>query len=415
MNNIAFNIYLFYTTSYFLHFTARFPILAPIRFDLILVGLVFISLLLNRKGQNIGEVNEPDKVLRILIIYIILSLPFVKWPGSVIYYGIPEFAKAVIFYYFSVSLINSEKKLKIFIAVFMICQIFRILEPLYLHLTTGYWGDFTNMEGEKMERLSGSPYDVINPNGLAYVIVSIIPFFHYLSLSASRKFKILYIIAIPVFIYALILTASRSGFLALSIIILVILLKSRMKILLLTIIGISSVVVISNLSQIQKERYLSIERNDVRGAATAHGRIEGVEKTFDIALEAPIFGHGLGTSGEANYNAIGMALRAHNLYVEVWEDLGLVGLIIFLFFLKSIISNFRIMTVIFKNKLHEDNYFTNFKNGMEVWLYMNFLFSFASYGLSLYPWYLFGGFSVVLRRLSETQYQRVLTSKSQFT
>jgi hypothetical protein len=31
---------------------------------------------------------------------------------------------------------------------------------------------------------------------------------------------------------------------------------------------------------------------------------------------------------------------------------------------------------------------------------MNFLFSFASYGLSSYEWYLLGGFSVAMQKLS---------------
>ena len=38
---------------------------------------------------------------------------------------------------------------------------------------------------------------------------------------------------------------------------------------------------------------------------------------------------------------------------------------------------------------------------MQIWLIMNFLFSFASYGLSSYEWYLFAGFSVVMQRLAE--------------
>lgn len=39
---------------------------------------------------------------------------------------------------------------------------------------------------------------------------------------------------------------------------------------------------------------------------------------------------------------------------------------------------------------------------MQVWLLMNILFSFASYGLSSYEWYLFGGLSVVTARLAKS-------------
>jgi hypothetical protein len=41
-------------------------------------------------------------------------------------------------------------------------------------------------------------------------------------------------------------------------------------------------------------------------------------------------------------------------------------------------------------------------DAMQVWLIMNLVFSFASYGLSSYEWYLFGGLSVVLQRLAES-------------
>ena len=30
-----------------------------------------------------------------------------------------------------------------------------------------------------MERLSGAPYDIVNPNGLAFIIVSVLPFYYY--------------------------------------------------------------------------------------------------------------------------------------------------------------------------------------------------------------------------------------------
>jgi hypothetical protein len=39
-------------------------------------------------------------------------------------------------------------------------------------------------------------------------------------------------------------------------------------------------------------------------------------------------------------------------------------------------------------------------DSMQVWLAMSFVFSFASYGLSSYDWYLFGGMSVILLDLA---------------
>ena len=45
--------------------------------------------------------------------------------------------------------------------------------------------------------------------------------------------------------------------------------------------------------------------------------------------------------------------------------------------------------------MFEEGYLVYLVNSMQVWLFMNLIFSFASYGLSSYEWYLFGGLSVV--------------------
>ena len=55
-------------------------------------------------------------------------------------------------------------------------QVWRVLEPLYMHLKSGYWGDYASLGNwEYMNRLSGSPYDIINPNGLGFVIIMTLP------------------------------------------------------------------------------------------------------------------------------------------------------------------------------------------------------------------------------------------------
>jgi hypothetical protein len=40
---------------------------------------------------------------------------------------------------------------------------------------------------------------------------------------------------------------------------------------------------------------------------------------------------------------------------------------------------------------------------MQVWLVMNLVESFASYGLSSYEWYLFAGLSIVMQRIRSQQ------------
>ena len=86
------------------------------------------------------------------------------------------YAKSVCFFFFVVATVDTTKKLRILIAVYTFSQAFRVLEPLYMHLRSGYWGSFTSLGNwEYMDRLAGSPYDIINPNGLGFVIIMTLP------------------------------------------------------------------------------------------------------------------------------------------------------------------------------------------------------------------------------------------------
>lgn len=125
-----------------------------------------------------------------------------------------------------------------------------------------------------------------------------------------------------------------------------------------------------------------------------------LKSNFTVAMRRPIFGHGLGTSREANANFAGEDKPAHNLYAEVAQELGGVGLIIFLLFLKSIYTAFAQCKQACIHAKNTNSFITSVIDAMQVWLWLNIIFSFASYGLNSFEWYLLGGFSVVVQRLT---------------
>ena len=397
---MAFALYLLFIVSYFLHLTARIPALGAIRFDLILTALVFWAIILSPPRRKKPDYGHLRLILALMGTYVILSLPLVRWPGSVLTHGIPNFIKAVVFFYYTVALVDTPRKLRGFITIFILCLLVRALEPYIMHLTMGYWGDVTTMaEGEYLPRLAGSPYDKVNGNGLAFVITSVLPFLHYLSAS-SLKFRLLYWIVLPMLLHALILSASRTGLLALGAIVFGVFTKSRHKLVIILVCIAALVGAIASMGELQRERFESLWRSDVRGAATASGRMEGVWRDFKIGMELPIFGHGLGTSLETNANAVGNAMPAHNLYVEVFQELGAFGLVFIIAFIIAIYRNFRAARRALRRASVPDPYLVRLVDAMQTWLLMNTLFSFASYGLSSYEWYLFAGLSVVVRRMA---------------
>lgn len=398
---MAYRFYLLLMLSYFLRLPERLPVLGLIRVDLFLVLLIAILIVTGAKSRDSKTNYEPNPVeryIRMLIIYIVISLPFVAWPGSVLLQNSQIFIKAVVFFYFTVALIDTERKLKTLVGLFLGIQIFRVIEPLYLHLTQGYWGSIASMaDWQYMYRLSGAPHDIINPNGLAFVVVTVIALFHFIALGKRGWVLWSYVATLPALLYALILTGSRSGMVALLLILFFIFLKSHHKVVFIALCAVGAVISLAVMDGNQRDRYLSIFSGQTKNAETAEGRMSGLREDFLVAMNRPLFGHGLGTSLEANWNARGGTHTSHSLYFELLQELGIIGTIIFLLFMKGIILNFIGTAKIVG--ADSGGFLKSLIDGMQVWLGMNLIFSLASYGLSSYEWYLFGGISVVVARL----------------
>jgi putative inorganic carbon (hco3(-)) transporter len=423
VSNFTFNLYLLYMISFFLHLSARIPAIAVLRPDL-LIAILLLAMLVAQKPKLTGRLDNPcNRYLIIFLAFTILSLPFVEWPGSVLRENMAEFIKAILFYYFTVLIVDTDSRLKRLLFVFVACQLVRVLEPLYLYEVYGYWGSRTYLGGgEFAGRLGGAPSDIINPNGLGLVIATLFPFLHYLWGNAGWILKSAYFSLIAPLLYALILTMSRSGLVALLVIAGSIFLKSRHKFVLIIVCIAIAFAAWSNMNGLQRDRYLSMTgAEDVQGAATFQGRINGIKNEFKVALERPIFGFGLGTSKEALFNTMGGTRLAHDLYTETFIETGIIGLIIFLLFIKSIYDTLKQAA---RNLARTDLPVTNTKPSIQrrpvttvrtldyerkvllvlsacFWMYI--IFSIAQYGLREYHWYLLAGLATVLARRTAKQ------------
>jgi len=316
--------------------------------------------------------------------------------------NLSDFIKAITFFFFTVLLVDSNRRLKIFLLVFIGCQLIRVFEPLFLNLTEGYWGSSTYLGGgEFSQRLSGAPSDVINPNELGFVIVTAIPFLHYLLWSSGPKAKLLYLLLMPPLLYALILTQSRGALLALLVIAFFVFKESSHKFSLIVVAILVGMAGWQVMTDEQKDRYLSlVGQSETSNAATAEGRIEGLMKEFSLGLERPAVGHGLGTTPEAKTHILGKRQASHNLYAELLIELGIIGTFIFLRFL------FKVYKGLAENNKriaeHGSNtFYVNLNKAMTAVFWMYAVYSLNYWGLSQYYWYLFAGAVVVFHRLTQ--------------
>jgi O-antigen ligase len=218
------------------------------------------------------------------------------------------------------------------------------------------------------------------------------------------KAKLLFLILLPPLLYALILTMSRGALLALLVVCWIIFKSANYKALLVTaFIGIA-IAAWSVMSDIQKDRYLSLIDSDTASSSTVDGRFSGMANEFVLGMTSrPIFGNGLGTTAEAKFNTWGKGKASHNLYAELLIEIGLVGGIIFLLFIKSIWRQLKQLTLKLNSVKNVDTFWQSLNLSMFSIFWMYAVYSINYYGLSQYYWYMFGGLVVSFRRIVERE------------
>ncbi|MCP4571092.1 MAG: hypothetical protein GY838_01945 [bacterium] len=403
---------------------SRIHAIGYLRPTVLLVGAITGLIFLSQESRRIKDRSQTSKLLIILAAYVVVVIPMVEWPGSAVNRGIEGFVKAIVFFFFPLYLVDSYGRLRKFIFVVVFCQVFRVLEPLYLHLATGYWGSQAHMGGaEFLDRLSGAPHDLINPNGLAFVIMTVLPFLHYL-FGGDRRFlfKASYFALLPCMLYTLLLTGSRSGMVGLVVIYGFVFLRSRHKFVLVLGVVLAACLMVAAMNDDQRDRYLSLVSSDTKNSGTREGRITGVVEEIEVGMRRPLFGHGIGTSWEANANFRGVPQVSHNLYTEVFIELGAFGLVIFMGVLVSILRNVLAVKPAVRRilKLAREvglgsaalrtrlMYYHQCAEAVFVLSGMCIVFSLASYGLSEFYWYLTAGMSVSILNITGVDYMRIV-------
>lgn len=389
VSGFTFFLFIVYQLMFFLNMPARISGLGIIRPSLLLFAIIGFLLILQRE-KIAYKLNQPIfKAFSAFLLMLLITLPFVKFPGSVLRENFSIFMKAIVFLYFTALILDTEKRLKIALFVFVGCQVFRVLEPLYLNITSGYWGSSTYLGGtEFANRLSGAPADIINPNELGFVLVTAIPFLHYFLMPRRFLIKILYFLLLTLMLYALILTMSRGAFLALLVVGWFIFKESKRKFMLIAFACFGVVAALSVMNDTQRERYLSLVSSDTRQSATAEGRVTGMVNEFKLAMERPIFGFGLGTTAEAKFNTLGRSKASHNMYAEIIIEVGIIGLI---FFARFIFAIRRQLSEGLKIANEIDIFYGTLFKVLNIIFFMFAVYSINYWGLSQYYWYNLAG------------------------
>lgn len=300
-------------------FLGIFSMVTPIK---IIGTLTFISALIHKSGQK----GAWDFFRKTQIKYFFLFLTWIfisgfTQPGWASRENFTMFIANTILGITIILLLRDIKKLRsmlwlITISIFFIC----------LQTILSYIG---------IERAGGTGY---GPNEFAIAILPFIAITFYMAISEKNKLLKLISIGIMVIIFlALISTVSRGGIIGIAGMLLFALFKSKQK--LITIIAIFIVVIlfINFMPQNLRDRFSKTKVSE-HALGTGDGDIDSTTRRYYLTqagwrmfLEHPLFGIGIGNYYYENRNYAPVHPgRAHNMYIEIMAELGIIGIFLFL-------------------------------------------------------------------------------------
>ncbi len=315
-----------------------FPVLGPLRPALLFTIVNLTVILLGKKRLSTSELFKfrESKKYALFYMLMIIGIPFAYHRREAFNYIFLQYLSNILFFYIFLIQIDSFKKLKT--VLYTIC------------LSTLFYGLFSLTKGSFASgRYSfGTMYD---PNDLAYFLVSLFPLSIFYFIHNEGIFKrIIAIIIVSISISAILLTGSRGGFVGLIAVFILILftrlnsIKWSYRIALLT-----GVILISVLysEKINTERFLTLrEISSDYNVTDEFGRVEVWKRGLRLALSNPITGVGVNCFGMAiGYarEAEGVIPRwqvAHNSFIQVATEVGLIGFAVFISIVLGCVKNF---------------------------------------------------------------------------
>lgn len=311
-----------------------FPVLAKFHLgDISALGLFAGLFTMPRSQKNQGIIRFTEVKLEIMILALMIALiPFATIKSASFAYLKGEYLKTFILFIVSAMLIRTMEDLKSISWVLL-------LSMLSLSLAV-----FRSGVGDGTGRIGLGMYD---PNDMAMILVTILPIALMYSFHSSGARRILGICAAVFGLFGIVLTQSRGGFLGLAAVTFFILFnRSRFNIKYLMILVLLGVVLISFAPQSYWDRI-----NTMGGEDSGSGRILVWKRSIQLISDNPL-GYGLNnfTSAYGRYVdtidehtewASQAWKTAHNSFLLIAVELGVLGLLIFLFLIYRTYNNFR--------------------------------------------------------------------------
>jgi putative inorganic carbon (HCO3(-)) transporter len=331
---LAYRALVLFSAIYFLRPEDFIPGLVAVPIGKIAGGITLLALIFGTKPKGRGKLPIECKLLLVLLVHMILTIPMAYWRGGAFDTVINKFSKGVIVALLLTLVVTQVNELRKLLYIQSAAVAVIAVVSILVHHT---------VEG----RLMGIQKGILeNPNDLAINIAINFPLcmaFLFAAKGGLRKF--LWTVALLGMLYAVVATYSRSGMIAMVITGVICLWEfgvrgKRMLLLMSTaIVGVFAVVVM-----LATPHYLirleSLVRGNIEGSGdkgSMEARSELLRESLRLMVHHPIFGVGPG-----NFGVITKEWRvAHNTYTELGAETGFPGLILFCAVLFSAVRRIR--------------------------------------------------------------------------
>ena len=295
-----------------------------------LTAVAVAVLLLSSRDQLIDRVRLRDapqaKMIIGLLAVAVLTIPFAVWPNVSFQYAADAYVKNVIFVYLLLQTVRSDKDARVIATVLSAGSAVLVI-PMLTH-----FGPWVTYKADPTRVAVGGTYDA---NDLALLFVVTIPFAFFALKGSSRMVKLILLSSMLLMLIGMVKTESRGGFVGLVVIGVMLFLtgsgQARKYTLIAVIAGTALFSVAAPSAYWDRIDTIFHYQKDYN-LKEAGGRIMIWKTGLKMIEQNPIIGVGIGCfpNEHAKLSPYHLQSAAHNAFVQVTAELGIVGLFLFI-------------------------------------------------------------------------------------
>jgi O-antigen ligase len=317
-----------------------------------IAGLAAMVVRRLRSGQTIAKVNTEVIAVIMLGAVIVLTIPFSIWPGGSLKVFSDIYVKIILIFALMMSTITSPRRLRQMTWVMIIASGYIAGRGVF-----DYMRGVNLVEGDRLRGAVGGMFE--NPNDLALNLVTFLaPTLFIIIHDRKPSRRIFASLLAALMLAATVATKSRSGFLGLIAMgLVVIYYTARIKpgiVFGVLVAGLLALPVMPSSFWNRMDSIMNAEE-DATGSRAARVRL--LNQGFEVFVDNPVTGIGAGQF--QNYNAPGTIEKwrvTHNVWLQVASELGIFGLLAFLFLVvRAYSANFRTLRMLRMPRTRKDH------------------------------------------------------------